>query len=187
MKNNCIFFVYILFATNTFSQTVFTTTKSDTKTKPKISYIQYDFTVALTGNPNAGATNEYAKNKESWFIPDGLGSKIGYGLQYNKWASLGIHTGINWEWSNKLVAVPIYANFRLSQKIGDDARIVLQTGLGKAVALGRGSLSGDYKKISLGLQMDSTMFFIEISQYDFQLHNQKNIGNISLGLSMTSF
>ncbi|MDD5151813.1 MAG: hypothetical protein PHC28_15265 [Flavobacterium sp.] len=187
MKSNLIVLFSFLFAVNTFSQTVFTTTNSDKKTKSKPTYIQYDITAAIKGNPNAGETNEYTKEKESWFLPDGLGAKIGYGLHYNNWVALGIHTGINWEWTNKLVVVPIFANFKLSPKIGEETRITLQTGMGKSVALGRGSLSGDYKKISLGLQSDAVLFFIEVSQYDFRINNQRNSGNISLGISLISF
>ncbi len=176
-----------LFAINTFSQTVFTTVNPAQKTKTKPTYAQYDFTLAFKGNPNAGETNEYTNDKESWFLPDGLGAKMGCGLHYHKWVALGIHTGINWEWTNKLVVVPVFANFKLSPKIGDETRIVLQTGIGKAVALGRGGLSGDYKKISLGLQNDDALFFIEISQYDFRINDQKNSGDISLGLSVIQF
>ena len=64
---------------------------------------------------------------------------------------------------------------------------MLQIGLGKTAALGRGSLSGDYKKLSLGLQSDDLLFFIEIGQYDFRLNDQKNIGKISLGISVVRF
>jgi hypothetical protein len=34
------------------------------------------------------------------------GTKLGYGL-YKKWIGLGIHSGLNWDWSNKLVVAPI--------------------------------------------------------------------------------
>ncbi len=117
MKNNLFVLFSILLVSNTFSQTVFSMKKFDTKSKPKYTYFQFDITLALKGNPNAGETNEYSQKKESWFLPDGLDSKIGYGLHYNKWVALGIHTGINWEWENKLVVAPIFANFKLSPKI----------------------------------------------------------------------
>lgn len=187
MKNNLLVIFSFLFALNAFSQTVLTTEKSDQKTKSKFTYLQYDFTLALKGNPDAGQTNAQTQEKESWFLPDGLGAKIGYGLHYNNWVALGIHTGVNWEWENKLVVVPVFANFRLSPKLGDDTRIVLQTGIGKAGALGRGSLSGDYKKLSLGIQSDTLLLFVEISQYDFPINNQENSGNISLGLAFIQF
>ena len=187
MKNNLIVIFSFLLVTNTFSQTVSNAATSEGKTKSKITYSQYDITLALKGNPNAGVTDQYTKDKESILLPDGLGAKIGYGLHFNNWVALGIHTGINWEWENKLVVVPVFANFKLSPKISRDTRIVLQLGLGKAAALGRGSLSGDYKKISLGIQSDNALIFIEFSQYDFPINNQENSGNISLGLAVVAF
>jgi hypothetical protein len=187
MKNNLLVIFIFLFAVNTFSQNASGIEISEEKTKSKFTYLQYDFTLALKVNPDAGETDARTQEKESWFLPDGLGTKIGYGLHYNNWVALGIHTGINWEWENKLVVVPVFANFRLSPKIGDDTRIVLQTGIGKAGALGRGSLSGDYKKLSLGIQSDTLLLFVEISQYDFPINDQENSGNISLGLAFVQF
>lgn len=188
MKSNLIALFLFLFITNAYSQTFFTKTNSDDKiSKAKPTYLQYDATIAFKINPNIGETNQFTKEKENWFIPDGLGAKVGYGVHYNKWVALGIHSGINWEWSNKLVVAPIYANFKLSPKISQETRIVLQTGLGKAIALGRGNLSGDYLKLSLGFQSDDLILFIEANQYDFRLNNQKNTGNIRLGVSLISF
>jgi hypothetical protein len=36
-----------------------------------------------------------------------MGTKLGYGLRYKKMDGLGIHSGLNWDWSNKLVVAPI--------------------------------------------------------------------------------
>jgi hypothetical protein len=52
--------------------------------------------------------------KAIFFIPDGIGSKFGY---VHKWIGLGIHSGLNWEWSNKLVVALVFANLRLSPKL----------------------------------------------------------------------
>jgi hypothetical protein len=41
-----------------------------------------------------------------------------------------IHSGLNWDWSNKLVVAPVFANFRLSPK-NNETRITLQLGMGK--------------------------------------------------------
>ena len=46
MKNNLIVMFYFIFAINTFSQTTFTTAKPEEKTKSKITYTQYDITLA---------------------------------------------------------------------------------------------------------------------------------------------
>ena len=71
--------------------------------------------------------------------------------------------------------------------MGEDTRITLQLGLGKAMALGRGNLIGDYKKISLGLQSDDLLLFIELNHYAVPISTQKDSGNISLGISLISF
>ena len=101
---------------------------------------------------------------------------------------MGIHTGINWEWKDQLVVTPVFANFKLSPKVGEDTRITLQLGYGKALAIGRGSLMGDYKKVSLGIQtIDDIIIFIELNHYSFPINNQKDSGNISLGISLLTF
>lgn len=153
----------------------------------KFIYTQFDVTIALRGNPDANVVDEYTQKKGSWFVPDGLGTKLGYGVHYKKWLGLGIHSGINWEWTDKLVVVPVFANFRLSPQVGEESRITLQLGLGKAIALGRGDLMGDYKKISLGLQNDDLLLFIELNHYALPINKQKSSGNISLGISLISF
>ncbi|SHF95539.1 hypothetical protein SAMN05444396_10378 [Flavobacterium segetis] len=154
----------------------------------KSKYFQFDITAAIRGNPDAAIVNQYTQKKGSWLIPDGLGTKIGYGIQYKEWIGLGIHTGINWEWKDQLVVAPVFANFKLSPKVGEDTRITLQLGYGKALAIGRGSLMGDYKKVSLGIQtIDDIIIFIELNHYSFPINNQKDSGNISLGISLLTF
>jgi hypothetical protein len=154
----------------------------------KFTYKQFDSTIALTGNPDRDQVDTYTNEKEPFFMPDGIGSKFGYGVHYNKWIGIGIHSGLNWEWSRKLVVAPIFANLRLSPKISDETRITLQLGLGKAIALGRGDLIGDYKKISLGIQTDDDLIlFMELNHYGFLVNSQAAPGNISLGISLISF
>ena len=154
----------------------------------KFTYIQFDVAIAIKGNQDRGETDLNGTTNNLWFLPDGLNSKLGYGIHYNKWISLGIHSGIDWKWTDKLVVVPVFANLKLSPKIGGDSRIALQLGLGKAMALGRGNLFGDYKKISLGIQTpDDLIIFIELSHYAIPIHNQKDSGSISLGLSLITF
>ncbi len=170
-----IIILFILLSFNAYSQS------------NKFIYTQFDGTIALRGNPDANVVDEYTQKKGSWFVPDGLGTKLGYGVHYKKWLGLGIHSGINWEWTDKLVVVPVFANFRLSPQVGEESRITLQLGLGKAIALGRGDLMGDYKKISLGLQNDDLLLFIELNHYALPINKQKSSGNISLGISLISF
>jgi hypothetical protein len=154
----------------------------------KFTYIQFDVAIPIKGNPERGETDANGNKNSSWFLPDGLNSKIGYGLHYNKWIALGINSGIDWKWADKLVIVPVFANVKLSPKISEDTRIALQLGLGKAMALGRGDLMGDYKKISLGVQTpDDLIIFIELSHYAIPINNQKDTGSISFGLSLITF
>jgi hypothetical protein len=154
----------------------------------KFTYIQFEVAFAIKGNPKAGEIDPYTREKESWFLPDGLSSKIGYGVHYKQWIALGVHSGIDWEWTDQLVVVPVFANLKLSPKIGEDARITLQLGLGKGFALGRGDLMGDYKKISLGIQTaDDLILFVEVGHYAIPINHQKESGIISLGLSLVTF
>lgn len=74
----------------------------------KFTYTQFDVTVSIKGNPDRDLEDPYTHEKGSWFLPDGLGSKFGYGIHYKKWIGLGIHSGINWEWTDKLVVVPVF-------------------------------------------------------------------------------
>jgi hypothetical protein len=152
------------------------------------TYTQFEVTIPLKGHPDRNEVDPYTNEKGSWFLPDGIGSKIGYGIHYNKWVAIGVHTGFEWKWTDKLVIAPVFANFRLSPKIGEDSRITLQLGLGKTIALGRGDLIGRYQKISLGLQTsDDILLFIEVSGYGIPINNQTETGSISLGLSLISF
>lgn len=154
----------------------------------KNTYFQFDINLPLIGNPDRDEIDPYTNKKGNWFIPDGIGSKIGYGIHYHKWVGLGIHSGLEWKWTDKLVIAPIFINFRLSPKIGEETRITLQLGVGKTIALGRGDLTGEYRKISLGLQTsDDLLLFIEVSGFGIPINNQKEAGSIGLGLSLVSF
>jgi hypothetical protein len=154
----------------------------------KITYIQFDISASLAGNNERYESEDYPgqKNKD-WFVPDGLGSKIGYGVHYKKWITLGLHTGIDWKWEDKLVAVPVYINFGLSPKVGENTRITAQAGYGKGFALGRGNLNGEYRKLRIGIGSDDFIIFIETCQYDIILHDQKSINSINLGISVVNF
>lgn len=129
-----------------------------------------------------GSKNEY------WFLPDGIGTKFGYGVHYKKWLGVSLNSGIDWYASYKLVTVPAYMNFRLSPKIGDDTRITAQYGIGKSFALGRGNLQGTYQKFSLGLEnSDGHILFIEFNGHGYKTaNNLDNVLSFSLGLTLIS-
>ena len=63
----------------------------------KFTYSQFDVTISIKGNPDRDEENPYKQEKGTWFLPDGIGSKFGYGIYYKKWIGLGIHSGINWD------------------------------------------------------------------------------------------
>lgn len=150
-------------------------------------YTQFDFAIPLKGNQDSENDNS-STDENYWFLPDGASGKIGFGFHQNRWLALGIHTGIDWKGSEKLVAVPVFANARISPRIGDNTRMYLQAGYGKSFAIGRGNLSGDYKKVSLGIESaDGVSLFIELVQHDFTLHQIENINMLSIGISSIIF
>jgi hypothetical protein len=170
--------IAFLFFTNSFVQAQ----------NKKFTYIQFDVSASLKGNTERSDSEDYSgDNNKDWFVPDGLGSKIGYGIHYKKWITLGIHSGIDWKWDQKLVAVPVYLNLGLSPKVGENTIITAQAGYGKGFALGRGNLNGKYKKLRLGIGSDDFTIFIEAAQYDITLHNHENINSINLGISVMNF
>jgi hypothetical protein len=152
------------------------------------TYTQFDISIPLKGNPNRENPEINTSKNNSFFIPDGLSSKFGYGFHHNKWVSLGIHFGIDWKISEKLVAIPVFANFRWSPKLVDDIRIYVQTGLGKSFAVGRGNLNGNYKKISLGIEKsDDISFYIELCEHQLKYNSIKSVHLFSIGLAITTF
>jgi hypothetical protein len=88
--------------------------------------------------------------------------------------------------SEKLIVAPVFSNLRIMPKIGEVTRLGLDIGLGQSFALGRGDLSGTYKRLKLNLEASELQLFIEITSYGFQLHNRSQ-GSISVGFSLVSF
>jgi hypothetical protein len=54
----------------------------------QLTYTQFEVTLAFTGNPKSGEVDQRTNIKEPWLIPDGMGTKLGYGLRYKKWIAL---------------------------------------------------------------------------------------------------
>ena len=153
-------------------------------------FTQFDVSVPIKGNANRNDdfVNGVENTNKNWFVPDGLNAKFGYGIQQNRWIAVSIHSGIDWKVTEKLVAVPVFANFRISPAISSESRITLQIGYGKGFALGRGNLSGTYKKISLGLESDEDIIiFIELADYNIPVNEFKSVGSISLGIAYRNF
>lgn len=150
-------------------------------------YIQFDVSVPLRGNKNIGVPDDNGNTNNQWFLPDGLSTKLGYGIHYKKWILIGAHSGIDWKANEKLVAVPVFANLRISPEVAKGTRVYVQAGYGKSFALGRGNLSGIYKKYSLGFENDDFSFFIEYAQHRLIYNNLRYVSSVSLGVAVTTF
>ena len=154
----------------------------------KATFLQFDVSTPLIANIDREEETD-ADSNNSWFLPDGISAKFGFGVQKNKWIGLSFHTGVDFKNSEKLVTVPVFGNFRISPKLNEsDTRITLQLGYGKGFVLGRGNLVGQYKKISLGLESDdSILFFAEISGYKFKQFRTTSVYSFSLGIAILTF
>ncbi len=154
----------------------------------KNRYYQSEIATPLIINSTYGQVNSLGNRSDYRFIPDGLSLKFGVGVHQKKWASVGIHSGIDWLGSNKLVVVPVFTNFKFSPKISEDSRIYLQLGYGKSIGIGRGCLIGDYNKISLGAENDEGFsIFIQVANFGIPLNNLDSVSSLSIGIALATF
>ena len=102
---------------------------------------------------------------------------------------LSANTSLVFNVTEKLAAIPIYGNIRISPAIGGDNRLTFQFGLGKSFALGRGNLSGIYKKFALGIESEDDLFlFVALETHGYRTINLNNqISTFSLGISFIQF
>jgi hypothetical protein len=151
-------------------------------------YTQFDISTPLKGNSTYGEIDSNGIRSDYRFLPDGLSLKYGVGIDHKKWVSIGIQTGIDWIVTQKLVAVPVFVNFKLSPKFSEDVRVYVQAGYGKSFGIGRGSLIGVYRKISLGVENDDGIsLFIQVSDFGIPFENIKSLSSLSIGLSLITF
>ncbi len=186
MKN--IFSLFALFVINiSFAQVEISVNNSeDISTKNKITFTQFEISVPLKGNENQGEVFPDGSSNNDWFLPDGINANFGYGLHVNKWLGLSAHSGIGMKLSEKLVVAPVFSNLRIMPKIDQETRIGIDIGLGHTFALGRGDLSGTFKRIKLNLEVDETQLFIEVVSYGFELNNNSQ-GSLCLGIALVAF
>ena len=72
--------------------------------------------------------------------------------------------------------------------MNNETRIYGQAGYGKSFGLGRGNLSGKYKKISLGIEnSDDFSIFIEIAEHNLAFNKFSKINSFSIGICLTTF
>jgi len=154
----------------------------------KNRYYLAEIATPLIINSTYGQVNSLGNRSDYRFIPDGLSFKFGVGIHQKKWASVGIHSGFDWLGSNKLVVLPVFANFKFSPKISEDSRIYLQLGYGKSIGIGIGSLIGDYRKISLGTENeDGFSIYIQVANFGIPLNNLDSVSSLSIGIALTTF
>ncbi len=193
------FFLFTFLSTTTFSQTQKDTLtdkkshlesyKEQEKSKPLSEngqFIMFDITVPLRGNETYGEIDENGNRSDYWFLPDGIGAKIGYGIHFSEWIGLSLNTGFDVVAQQKLFSVPVYASIVLTPRINDDLSLFLQYGFGKSFAIGRGNLSGYYNKFRVGLG-DEIIIFADVSVNGFGVRNIENSGSFSLGLTIPVF
>lgn len=150
-------------------------------------FTQFEFSVPLRLNQNDDEILSDGNSNDDWFVPDGINGNFGYGIHFNKWIGLSANTGIGMKVSKELFMTPLFVNFRLMPKAGIENRVGIDVGLGKTFALGRGNLTGDFKRIKVVFESDEIQFFIEAINYGITLRNESQIGSLSLGISLINF
>lgn len=156
---------------------------------PKPIYKKFELSTPLRVNQYAGEINPYTGEKEPWFLPDGISARAGIGAHLDKWIGVGMNIGFDWKANRCLVVAPVYGTFRLSPRITEEMRITTEVGYGRALSLSGDKLSGNFKKISLGIEDDESGIglYIELCQYGFSKITPERIGSFSIGLNYIIF
>ena len=89
--------------------------------------------------------------------------------------------------SEKLFMSPVFSNIRIMPKIGIESRIGIDIGLGKTFAIGRGNLTGDFKRMKLNFESDDNQFFIEVVSYGIAFNDKGKMGSIAIGIAVINF
>ena len=187
MKFNKILLSLFFLCNISFAQVEKTVNDSDDiPTKKKITYTQFEISVPLQGNKNRGEVFPDGSTNDSWFVPDGINSNFGYGMHFNQWLGISANSGIGMKLSEKLVVAPVFSNLRIMSKVGEETRFGFDFGLGHTFAIGRGDLSGTFKRVKLNLEASEFQIFLEVVSYGIRL-NDNSQGSISLGIALVSF
>jgi hypothetical protein len=187
---NSRFILFLLLSKNVFSQVEKTIYNSaDIKPKTQLTYTRFEISIPFRQNDTYGEYNNLGERSDYWFLPDGAGATFGYGIHYRKRFCISANLGIVFVGTQKLVAIPIYALARITPIKTEETNFYIEFGYGKSIALGRGNLNGDFKKLTLGIENDdgvSIFGFVEGHGYKtVQINNE--IYYIGLGLCLTSF
>lgn len=198
MKNNLLLILFLISSVTVLAQKPETTYTTVEHYKPKNEketydaaqnrerfFQKYEFNTSIIGNTETDDPNTSYNESRPWFTVNGLGFKYGIGAHKDKWVAVSAHTGIDWKANERLVAVPVYGNVSLNPLVSEDMRLVLQAGLGRGFAVGRGNMQGLYQKYSLGLETDTDTndfgLFVEVSSYRFNLHYNQDTLLFNIG------
>ncbi|RKS01378.1 hypothetical protein [Flavobacterium sp. 102] len=156
---------------------------------PKPFYTKFEVSAPLRVNQYAGEIDPYTGEKEPFFLLDGISARAGIGTHLDKWIGVGMNIGIDWKANRCLVVVPVFGTFRLSPRITEEMRITSEVGYGRALSISGDKLSGNFKKISLGVEDEESGFglYIELCQYGFSKITPERIGSFVIGLNYIVF
>lgn len=188
-----LLFLFLISSYISYSQqpeTTYVTINQDSEKRPVSPvFTQIEINTSLIGNTESDDPSTSYDESRPWFLPNGIGIKYGMGIHKNRWVSLSMHSGIDWKANERLVAIPVYGNLRLSPKVSHDTRLVFQAGLGRGYAIGRGDMQGKYQKYTLGIESDKNDLglFIEVAGYSFNLHQNEITGLFNIGFYIHNF
>jgi hypothetical protein len=141
-------------------------------------FSQFELALPIKYNP------DHSEENTTWFVPNGIVARYGYGVDYDETFGISLHTGLDFKGKQKVVNVPVFANLRFSPEIGESTNVVFEYGVGKAFALGRGDLSGVFQRYKLGLvsQMKAGLF-VEYANYGYKINNEQ-LRYLSVGFTV---
>jgi hypothetical protein len=156
---------------------------------PKLIYKKIEFSAPFRVNQYAGEINPYTGQKEPWFLLDGITIRAGVGTHVYKWIGIGVNMGIDWKANRCLVVAPFYGTFRLSPRISEEIRVTSEVGYGRALSISGDNLSGNFQKISLGIEDDESGLglYLELCQYGFSKNTPEKIGSFMVGINCMFF
>ena len=154
--------------------------------KRRYTYTKFELAVPIRVNQYAGEINQYGED-EPWFLPDGIIGRFGMGIQINRFIWVGGNIGIDWKANECLVVAPLFGTLKINSKVSKDFRMYVEPGLGRAMAIGRNDLAGNFKKISLGFEdvNGGLGLYLELCQYGFRKNTENRIGSFCIGLAYT--
>ena len=186
MKNNLFYILFFIYQFG-FSQGVRDSSKLRDQ-KSEHTYFQFNLSVPISINPNAGEEDPITGEYEPLLLPSGITARIGVGIHHEQWIGVGMNTGIDWKGNLCLVVAPLFGSLRLSPQISENTRITAEAGYGRSFVIGRSGLVGNFRKISLGLEsVEGYALYIELCQYGFSLDGIDKVGSFSVGISYLIF